>query len=64
MLRKLVPCLWFDGQAEEAARFYVSVFDGSRITHVARYGEAGRSAAGSRTGTASRGKSSPLGCKT
>ncbi|MEW6749236.1 MAG: VOC family protein [Candidatus Micrarchaeota archaeon] len=35
--RKIVPCLWFDGEAEEAARFYVSVFPNSRITHIERY---------------------------
>ena len=51
MLRKLVPCLWFDGQAEEAARFYVSIFDGSRITHVSRYGEAGREVHGQKPGS-------------
>jgi predicted 3-demethylubiquinone-9 3-methyltransferase (glyoxalase superfamily) len=34
----ITPCLWFDGRAEEAARFYCSVFPGSRITHVQRYG--------------------------
>jgi predicted 3-demethylubiquinone-9 3-methyltransferase (glyoxalase superfamily) len=50
-LRKLVPCLWFDGQAEEAARFYVSIFDGSRITHVSRYGEAGREVHGQKPGS-------------
>ncbi|MEZ4518197.1 MAG: VOC family protein [Chloroflexota bacterium] len=31
---KMMPCLWFDGQAEEAAKFYVSVFDNSRIESV------------------------------
>jgi predicted 3-demethylubiquinone-9 3-methyltransferase (glyoxalase superfamily) len=35
------PFLWFDTQAEEAARFYVSIFDNSRIIGVSRYGEAG-----------------------
>jgi predicted 3-demethylubiquinone-9 3-methyltransferase (glyoxalase superfamily) len=37
----LIPNLWFDGQAEEAAEFYVSVFPDSRIVSVARYTEAG-----------------------
>lgn len=36
------PCLWFDNQAEEAARHYVSIFPDSRITQVSHYGEAGR----------------------
>jgi predicted 3-demethylubiquinone-9 3-methyltransferase (glyoxalase superfamily) len=39
--QRISPCLWFDGQAEEAANFYVSVFKNSRITAVSRYGEAG-----------------------
>jgi predicted 3-demethylubiquinone-9 3-methyltransferase (glyoxalase superfamily) len=39
---KITPCLWFDTQAEDAARFYTSVFPNSRITSIARYGEAGR----------------------
>jgi predicted 3-demethylubiquinone-9 3-methyltransferase (glyoxalase superfamily) len=33
---KITPCLWFDGQAEEAARFYTSLFPNSRIDHVQR----------------------------
>lgn len=33
-MSKIKPCLWFDGEAEEAARFYVSVLPGSRIDHV------------------------------
>jgi predicted 3-demethylubiquinone-9 3-methyltransferase (glyoxalase superfamily) len=37
----IVPNLWFDTQAEEAAAFYTSVFDNSRILNVARYSEAG-----------------------
>lgn len=38
---KPTPCLWFDTEGEEAARFYVSVFPNSRIVEIARYGEAG-----------------------
>lgn len=38
---KTTPCLWFDTQGEEAAKFYTSVFDNSRITDVTRFGEAG-----------------------
>ena len=33
---KISPCLWFDGEAEEAARFYVTLLPGSRIDHVQR----------------------------
>jgi predicted 3-demethylubiquinone-9 3-methyltransferase (glyoxalase superfamily) len=40
--QRLVPCLWFDDQAEEAAAFYTSVFPNSRIVSVSRYGEAGQ----------------------
>ncbi|RBY79240.1 VOC family protein [Blastococcus sp. TF02-09] len=35
---KQIPCLWFDGQAEEAARLYTSVFPNSSIDEVTRYG--------------------------
>jgi predicted 3-demethylubiquinone-9 3-methyltransferase (glyoxalase superfamily) len=38
---KITPFLWFDHQAEEAAKFYVSVFGKSKIVNVTRYGEAG-----------------------
>jgi predicted 3-demethylubiquinone-9 3-methyltransferase (glyoxalase superfamily) len=40
-LQKITPCLWFDSQAEEAAKFYVSVFDNSAIGTVTRYGKEG-----------------------
>lgn len=40
-------CLWFDGQAEEAARFYTSVVKNSRITSVVPYGDAGPGPKGS-----------------
>jgi predicted 3-demethylubiquinone-9 3-methyltransferase (glyoxalase superfamily) len=39
MPRSITPNLWFDGNAEEAANFYLSVFDNSRIVSVARYPE-------------------------
>jgi len=42
----ITPFLWFTGQAEEAANFYVSIFKNSKITDVSRYGEAGPAAAG------------------
>ncbi len=44
---KITPHLWFDGQAEDAANFYVSVFPNSQITSVARHGEAGPGPEGS-----------------
>jgi predicted 3-demethylubiquinone-9 3-methyltransferase (glyoxalase superfamily) len=40
-VQKIVPSLWFDTQAEEAAKFYVSIFEDSKITSVTRYGSAG-----------------------
>ena len=39
---RIAPCLWFDDQGEVAANFYIGVFPNSRITAIARYGEAGR----------------------
>ena len=47
MPRQIVPNLWFDTEAEEAAEFYTSIFKNSRITNVARYTEAGPRPAGS-----------------
>ncbi len=40
-MQTISPCLWFDHQAEDAARFYVSVFRNSKIGNITRYGEAG-----------------------
>lgn len=40
-MQKITPFLWFDTQAEEAAKFYVSIFPNSRILNTARYGDAG-----------------------
>ncbi len=36
-MQKVTPCLWFDNQAEEAANFYVSIFENSKILHIAHY---------------------------
>ena len=46
MPEKIIPSLWFDTEAEEAADFYLSVFEDSRIVHVAHYTEAGPRPAG------------------
>ena len=43
---RIIPNLWFDTQAEEAAEFYVSVFPNSRVVEVSRYTEAGPGPAG------------------
>jgi predicted 3-demethylubiquinone-9 3-methyltransferase (glyoxalase superfamily) len=45
-MQKITPFLWFDSQAEEAAKFYVSVFKNSRIVGVARYGDAAAEVSG------------------
>jgi predicted 3-demethylubiquinone-9 3-methyltransferase (glyoxalase superfamily) len=41
VFQKITPCLWFDNQAEEAARFYVSIFENSSIGAITRYGKEG-----------------------
>lgn len=48
---KIVPCLWFDSQGEDAARFYTELFPNSRITHIARYPEAGKEVHGRQPGS-------------
>ncbi|MNQ18746.1 3-demethylubiquinone-9 3-methyltransferase [compost metagenome] len=40
-VQKLTPCLWFEDQAEDAAKFYCSIFDHSKITGMTHYGNAG-----------------------
>jgi predicted 3-demethylubiquinone-9 3-methyltransferase (glyoxalase superfamily) len=49
--QKITPCLWFDTQAEEAAKFYTAVFENSRINKISRYTEAGRDIHGKATGS-------------
>lgn len=46
MQQKIIPNLWFDTQAEEAAGFYTRVFDNSRIVNVTHYTDAGPRPAG------------------
>lgn len=50
-VQKITPFLWFDGRAEEAVNFYVSVFRNSRIVSMSRYGEAGQDLHGQKPGT-------------
>ena len=45
-MQKITPCLWFDDKAEEAAKFYCSVFKNSRIKAVSHYGDAGAAVSG------------------
>jgi predicted 3-demethylubiquinone-9 3-methyltransferase (glyoxalase superfamily) len=46
-MQRIVPFLWYNGQAEEAANYYVSIFPSSRIVSVMRYGAAGPGPSGS-----------------
>lgn len=49
--QKITPCLWFDDQAEDAANFYVGMFEDSRIVDITRYGDAGYEVHGMPAGT-------------
>lgn len=46
-MQKITPFLWFNGQAEQAAKFYTSIFPKSKIRKVTRYGDAGPGPKGS-----------------
>jgi predicted 3-demethylubiquinone-9 3-methyltransferase (glyoxalase superfamily) len=46
----IIPCLWFDSQAEEAARFYTGIFTNSRLGTISRYTDAGREVHGQPAG--------------
>ena len=48
---KIAPCLWFDSQAEGAAKFYVGIFGNSKIVATSRYGEAGKEVHGRPAGS-------------
>ena len=50
-MQSIIPCLWFDSNAEEAVNFYISVFKNSKVGHVSRYGEAGFEIHGKPAGT-------------
>ena len=45
-MQKVTPCLWFNNQAEDAAKFYASIFKNSKIGDMTRYGEAGAKVSG------------------
>jgi predicted 3-demethylubiquinone-9 3-methyltransferase (glyoxalase superfamily) len=49
--KQITPCLWFDTQAEEAAKFYASVFKNSKIGKISRYGKEGFEVHGKKAGT-------------
>jgi predicted 3-demethylubiquinone-9 3-methyltransferase (glyoxalase superfamily) len=46
-MQKITPFLWFDGNAEEAANFYISIFKNSKMGKISRYGDAGPGPKGS-----------------
>jgi predicted 3-demethylubiquinone-9 3-methyltransferase (glyoxalase superfamily) len=48
---RIMPCLWFDSQAEEAAKFYASVFKNSKIGKISRYGKEGFEVHGRKAGS-------------
>ena len=50
-MEKIIPCLWFDSEAEEAVKFYTGIFKNSKIGNISRYGEAGREIHGKPVGT-------------
>jgi predicted 3-demethylubiquinone-9 3-methyltransferase (glyoxalase superfamily) len=50
-MQKVTPFLWFDNQAEEAAKFYTTIFKNSKIGKILRYDEASAKAAGGRVGS-------------
>ena len=49
--QKITPCLWFDDQGEEAAKFYTAIFPNSKIVAVTRYCEAGQEVHGKKPGS-------------
>ena len=50
-ISKIRPCLWFDGNGEEAAKFYCSIFPNSKITGVSRYVAEGQETHGQKPGS-------------
>jgi len=45
-MHKITPCLWFDDRAEDAAKFYISIFKNSKLGQVTRYGNSGSQVSG------------------
>lgn len=50
-MQKITPCLWFDSNAEEAVKFYTSIFKNSKIGKISRYGKEGYEIHGKPEGT-------------
>ncbi|MBN1982063.1 MAG: VOC family protein [Chitinivibrionales bacterium] len=51
MAQKIIPNVWFDNQAEEAAKLYVSIFKNSKVNNISHYGEAGAQVSGKPNGS-------------
>ena len=49
--QKIMPCLWFDTEAEAAANHYVSIFKNSKIGNISRYGKEGKEIHGKEAGS-------------
>jgi predicted 3-demethylubiquinone-9 3-methyltransferase (glyoxalase superfamily) len=50
-MKRIQPCLWFDGQAEQAAAYYVSLFPDSKVKGISHYGKASAAASGQPEGS-------------
>ena len=50
-IQKMAACLWFDTEAEQAAEFYTSIFENSRIMEISRYGKEGHEIHGREPGS-------------
>ena len=50
-MQKIIPCLWFDKQAEEVAKFYITIFNNSKIGRIARHDESSSRVAGQPDGS-------------
>jgi predicted 3-demethylubiquinone-9 3-methyltransferase (glyoxalase superfamily) len=50
-MQKITPCLWFNGDAEQAAKFYLSIFKKSKVRKISRYDEATAKATGQPAGS-------------
>jgi predicted 3-demethylubiquinone-9 3-methyltransferase (glyoxalase superfamily) len=51
IVSRITPCLWFDTQAEEAANYYVSIFNNAKVLETTRYGEAAAKVSGMPAGS-------------
>lgn len=50
-MQKIMSCLWFDDKAEDAAKFYISIFKNSKLGQVTRYGDSGSQISGKPKGS-------------